>query len=181
MQPPPLLIAIVVGLVALLAAGIAAVSADESVETTEPVDPTVVILEPGENLVAWLGEPLPVAQLKQRIPAIESVSAWEPLTGKFYEPTSLSAGQGYIVTLAGAESVQWRRPMTPVKGNVTLHRGRNLVTWLGPDGWTIDRVALGIGRALVSAEWGGGGRVHACRSRDLRVSAYFEARRRALG
>ena len=156
MRSPLLLIGLILGLVAFLAAGLGTVSADESVETTEPVDPAVVTLQPGENLVGWLGEPLPVAQLKQRIPAIESVWAWEPLTAEFYEPTSLSAGQGYIVTLAGAESVQWRRPMTPVKGKVTLHPGRNLVTWLGPDGWTIDRVALGIGRALVSAEWESG-------------------------
>ena len=156
MRPPPLLIAIIVSLAALLAAGLAAVSADESIETNEPVDPAVVILQPGENLVGWLGDPLPVAQLKQRIPAIESVSAWEPLTAEFYEPTNLAAGQGYIVTLAGTESVQWRRPMMPVKGKVTLHRGRNLVTWLGSDDWTIDRVALGIGRALVRAEWKGG-------------------------
>ena len=153
MRPPRLLLAIIVSLAALLAAGLAVVSADESIETNEPVDPAVVILRPGENLVGWLGEPLPVAQLKRRIPAIESVSAWEPLTAEFYEPTSLSAGQGYIVKLAGTESVQWRRPMTPVKGKITLHRGRNLVTWLGPDDWTIDRVVLGIGRALVRAQW----------------------------
>ena len=44
--------------------------------------------------------------------------------------------------------------MTPVKGKVTLERGRNLVTWLGPDGWTIDRVVKGIGRSFVKADWG---------------------------
>ena len=156
MRLPRLLIGLILGLVACLAAGLGPLSADESAESTGPVDPAVVTLQPGENLVGWLGEPLPVAQLKQRLPAIESVSAWEPLTGQFYEPASLLAGQGYIVTLAGTEAVQWRRPMMPVKGKVTLHRGRNLVTWLGPDDWTIDRVALGIGRELVRAEWEGG-------------------------
>ena len=156
MRPPRLLIWLILGLVACLAAGLGPLSADETTETTGPVDPGVVTLQPGENLVGWLGEPLPIAQVKQRLPAIESVSAWEPLTGQFYEPASLLAGQGYIVTLAGTEAVQWRRPMMPVKGKVTLHRGRNLVTWLGPDDWTIDRVALGIGRALVRAEWEGG-------------------------
>ena len=154
MRSPRLLIAIVVSLAALLAVGLALVSADESIETPEPVDPAVVILEPGENLVGWLGEPLLVDHLMRQFPTIESVSTWEPLTAEFYEPTSLLAGQGYVVTLSGAESVQWRRPMTPVKGKVTLERGRNLVTWLGPGGWTIDRVAKGIGRALVKAEWG---------------------------
>ena len=156
MRLPRLLIGLILGLVACLAAGLGPLLADETTETTGPVDPGVVTLQPGENLVGWLGEPLPIAQVKQRLPAIESVSAWEPLTGQFYEPASLLAGQGYIVTLAGTEAVQWRRPMMPVKGKVTLHRGRNLVTWLGPDDWAIDRVALGIGRALVRAEWEGG-------------------------
>ncbi len=141
-------------LAALLAAGLAVASADESIEPTETVAPSIVILRPGENLVGWLGEALPVDRLMRRFPAIESVSAWEPLSGKFYEPASLVAGQGYVVTLSGDKSVQWRRPMTPVKGKVTLQRGRNLVTWLGPDGWTIDRVVLGIGRALIHAEYG---------------------------
>ena len=137
----------------LLAAGWAVALADEA---TEPVDFAVVTLEPGENLVGWLGEELPVDQLMRQFPAIESVAAWEPLSGNFYEPTSLLAGQGYVLTLSGTESVEWRRPMTPVKGKITLHRGRNLVTWLGPDGWTIDRVVLGIGRSLVRAQWEGG-------------------------
>lgn len=149
----PLSLILLTGLIALLAAGWVDVLADEA---TGPIDPAVVTLEPGENLVGWLGEELPVDQLMRRFPAIESVAAWEPLSGRFYEPTSLLAGQGYVVTLSGTESVQWRRPMIPVKGKITLHRGRNLVTWLGPHDWTIDRVALGIGRALVSAQWEGG-------------------------
>ena len=154
MRPPRHLIALIISLAALLAAGLGVASADESIETTEPVDPAVVVLEPGDNLVGWVGEALPVDQLKRRFPAIESVSAWEPLTAKFYKPTSLSAGQGYVVMLSGTESVQWRRPMTPVKGKVTLQRGRNLVTWLGPDDWSLDRVTKGIGSSFVEAEWG---------------------------
>lgn len=143
---------VLTSLIALLAAGSTA-SADEA---TEPVDYAVVTLELGENLVGWLGEELPVDSLKRQFPAIESVEAWEPLSGNFYEPTSLLAGRGYVLTLSGTESVEWRRQMTPVKGKITLRPGRNLVTWLGPNDWTIDRVALGIGRALVRAQWQGG-------------------------
>ena len=68
MRSPRLLIAIVVSLAALLAVGLALVSADESIETPEPVDPAVVILEPGENLVGWLGEPLLVDHLNEAVP-----------------------------------------------------------------------------------------------------------------
>ena len=92
MRLPRLLIGLILGLAFLWAAGLGPLSADETTETTGPVDPGVVTLQPGENLVGWLGEPLPIAQLKQRLPAIESVSAWEPLTGQFYEPASLLAG-----------------------------------------------------------------------------------------
>lgn len=141
------------GVIALLAADWDLALADEA---NEPMDPALVTLEPGENLVGWLGDAMPVDQLIRRIPAIESISAWEPLQRTFYEPTRLLAGAGYVLTLSGSESLDWRRPVTPVKGKITLHRGRNLVTWLGPDDWTIDRVALGSGRALVRAQWEGG-------------------------
>ncbi|MXZ88512.1 MAG: carboxypeptidase regulatory-like domain-containing protein [Dehalococcoidia bacterium] len=137
-------------LAAILASGWDVASAEES---AEPVDPGVVVLEPGENLVGWLGAPLPVERLTTQFPPIETVRAWEPLSGKFYEPASLLPGQSYVFTVSGTESLQWRRPMTPVKSRVMLERGRNLVAWMGPDGWTIRQVARGIGRALVRAEW----------------------------
>ena len=122
-------------------------------ESAEPVDPGVVVLEPGENLVGWLGAPLPVERLTTQFPAIETVRAWEPLSGKFHEPASLLPGQAYVFTVSGTESLQWQRPMTPVRSKITLERGRNLVVWMGPDGWTIEQVARGIGGALVRAEW----------------------------
>ena len=146
-----LLFVLAVTLGATLAVGNGVAVAEEP---TDSVDPSVVVLEPGENLVGWLGEELPFDRLMRRFPAIDSISTWEPLSGEFYEPASLRAGQGYVITLSGTETVQWRRPMTPVTGKVTLERGRNLVAWLGPDGWTIDRVVQGVGRALIKAEWG---------------------------
>lgn len=129
--------------------------ADESIEPTEPVDPSIVVLEPGHNYVGWVAAPLSVDVLMRRIPEITAVRAWDGLRQRSYTPTDLTAGMGVRVTLSGEELRTWRRPMTPVKGKIELHRGRNLVTWLGPDGWTIDRVVLGIGRSFVKAEWGG--------------------------
>lgn len=148
MRPPRLLIGLIVSPAALLAAGLAVASADEDIEATEPVDPSVVVLEPGENLVGWVGDALPVDQLQRRFPEIESIAAWQPLSRSFYEPTSLMAGQGYVITLSGTEPVQWRRPMTPVTGKVTLRPGDNLVAWLGLDGTPLNQAVRGIGQAF---------------------------------
>ena len=73
---------------------------------------------------------------------------------RFYEPESLEAGSGYLISLSGETPVSWRRSLTPIKGLTELQQGRNLVAWLGPDDWTIEHVLQGIGRAFVRAEWG---------------------------
>ena len=153
MRPPRHLIALIISLAALsLAAGLGIASADE--EPEQP-NPSLSILAPGHNYFGWVGPSLSVANLKRRFPEIESIRAWDALRQKSYEPTNLDPGMGVRVTLSGDDPVEWQRPMTPVKSRVELHRGRNLVAWLGPDNWPIERVVLGIGRSLIQAEWGG--------------------------
>lgn len=120
------------------------------------MDPSVLQLESGEHLVGWLGDSVSAQDIINRIPGIESIHAWDPVLQAFIEPDDLTAGRGHLVRIRDGEEVTWDRPLTPVKSRIRLHRGRNLVTWLGPDDWPIDHVALGIGRALVKAEWDGG-------------------------
>jgi len=139
----------------MLAAGWAVVSADESVEPEEPADPSIVVLEPGENLVGWVGDSRSVALLKRQVAGIESVKGWDAQAQQYVDAESLEPGKGYVITLGGGESVSFRRPVTPVLGKIELKRGRNLVTWLGPDDWSIDRVVLGVGRSLVRVDWNG--------------------------
>ena len=150
-------LAVAVGLVALGAAGFVVAAGDDEAESTEErVDPAIVVLEPGENLVGWVGNSRSVAQIKRLARGIESVEEWNPYTQRRVAAISVDAGKGYIITLGGEESASFRRPMTPVKGRLELKRGRNLVTWLGPDDWAIDRVVLGIGGALTRVQWDGG-------------------------
>ncbi|MCY3567417.1 MAG: carboxypeptidase-like regulatory domain-containing protein, partial [Chloroflexi bacterium] len=130
-------------------------SADESVEPEEPVDPSIVVLEPGENLVGWIGDSRSVALLKRQAPAIESVKGWDAQAQQFVDVESLDPGKGYAITLGSEDSALFRRPMTPALGKIELKRGRNLVTWLGPDDWSIDRVVLGVGRSLLRVDWNG--------------------------
>ena len=170
--PARLLIVLLLGLGVFLAAGWSVSSADEEQdqpeqqeeqeiepadesEQPEPVDPTLLQLTAGEHLVGWVGNAVSVRQIARQHPAIESVRAWDALLQEWSEPSELTPGTGYVVTVREGEEVSWKRPLTPVKSRMQLYRGRNLVTWLGPDDWTIDRVALGIGRSLVQAEWDG--------------------------
>ena len=136
----------------LLAAGLAAASADEEPEQS---DASLTILEPGNNFIGWVGSSFSVTRLKSQFPDVEAVRAWDALKQQVYEPTNLDSGMGVWITLTGDQAVEWRRPMVPVKGKVELRRGRNLVAWLGPDDWPIERVVSGIGRSLNRAEWGG--------------------------
>ena len=156
--PPRLPIALLFGIAILLAASWAAVSAQESKEANPPetVDPTVLQLDAGQHLVGWLGDTRSVQRIERQHPAIESIQAWDALRQELHEPEQLVAGEAYVVTVREGEQVTWQRPMTPVKSRIQLRRGRNLVTWLGPDNWPLDRVAMGIGRALIQAEWHGG-------------------------
>ncbi len=135
----------------LLAAGAALASADEA---TEGEDAAVVTLVPGDNIVGWVSSPHSVAGIKYRYPEIESILAWDALNQRMYEPVLLEPGMGLMFTLAGDQSVELPRPLTPAGGKTTLERGRNFVAWLGPDDWSIDRVVQGIGGAFVRAEWG---------------------------
>ena len=110
-------------------------------------------LQPGANLIGWLGEALPVERLREEIPAVTAVESWNPLAQRFAPAEALEPGRGYLIVLSGDEPIQWEPPEDPVLGTVRLRRGRNLVAWVGPDGWTIDRVVQGVGSSFLRAEW----------------------------
>ena len=151
MRPPRHLIALIISLAALLAAaGFGVAAADEGSELEAPANS---VLLPGYNYVGWVGAPVSVASLKTRFPEIESIRAWDALLQRSFPPSTLTPGMGVRIEVSGEDAIKWQRPMTPVKGKVELRRGRNLVAWLGPDDWPIDRVVLGIGRSIIRAEW----------------------------
>lgn len=113
----------------------------------------VKLLQPGNNLVGWLGDTRAVERLRSDISEISIVEEWDTRARRFVQAEALEPGRGYRIVLSGDESVRWEPPEDPVLGTVRLRRGRNLVAWLGPDNWKIDRVVQGIGSAFVQAEW----------------------------
>ena len=154
MTPIRALVLAALALALWLTAGIA--SADE------PTDPqTATRLHPGINLIGWVGEPTPVAQLFREIPQLEAVWAWDAelddwIVAARNAPEWLgglgrvTAGMGLRMQLSGDAPVIWDRSTEPTRGLVKLRTGWNLVAWSGADGAPIENVAKGIGWSLRS-------------------------------
>ena len=146
-------LAIVAALTALLlATGLAA--AQDPPETA-----TATRLEPGLNLVGWVGEPTPVSQLFREIPRLEAIWAWDAelrdwIVAAPNAPEWLgglgrvTAGMGLRMQLGGDQSFVWQRSTEPTRGLVKLRTGWNLVAWSGADGAAIGDVVKGIGWSL---------------------------------
>ena len=146
-------LAIVAALAALLlSAGLAA--AQDPPETA-----TATRLEPGLNLVGWVGEPTPVSQLFQQIPRLEAIWAWDAELRDWIVAAPgapewlgglgrVTAGMGLRMQLGGEQPYLWERSTEPTRGLVKLRTGWNLVAWSGADGAAIDDVVKGIGWSL---------------------------------
>ena len=74
MRPPRHLIALIISLAALLAAGLGVVSADEEIEQPERV---VTVLEPGDNLVGWISDSGSISGLFRSIPDLNAIWAFD--------------------------------------------------------------------------------------------------------
>ena len=124
-----------------------------------PESRTATRLEPGINLVGWVGESTSVSQLFREIPQLESVWAWDAELDDWIvagrdAPERLgwlwrvSPGMGLRLALGGEESFAWERSTEPMRGLVELRTGWNLVAWSGADGAPLEQVAKGIGWSL---------------------------------
>lgn len=120
-------------------------------------------LQPGDNFAGWIGETLPLAELFEQFPQIESITAWDALalreiTSSTLEAvgdralTALETGAAYVIRVGGTESIYWNQPVEPAARKLQLHGRENWVAWMGPDDWPIEDVAKGLGVSLVSIE-----------------------------
>ncbi len=149
------LIALGAIVVAILIATTVAQAADADTETIE--------LEPGDNFIGWVAEPIAVADIFEAIPAASLIYRWHADTRHWqYAIREVGGNLGVLVPgmaatirIEGNQSVEWERPLTLASGMVTLHSGVNWVAWNGRDEWPLDDVARGIGKSLVSIEVGG--------------------------
>ena len=142
-----------------IAAALAALLLSAGLTNAQEPPETATRLEPGLNLVGWVGEPTPVSQLFQQIPRLEAIWAWDAelrdwIVAAPNAPEWLgglgrvTAGMGLRMQLGGDQPYLWRRSTQPTRGLVKLRTGWNLVAWSGADGAAIGDVVKGIGWSL---------------------------------
>ena len=123
-------------------------------------DTEVLELQPGNNFVGWVAEPIAVADIFDAIPAASLIYRWNADERTYRSAVremdgtleTIEPGMAVKIRIDGRKAVQWERPLTPAKGMVTLYSGVNWVAWIGRDGWPLDKVARGIGSSLISIE-----------------------------
>ena len=143
-----------------LAAGVLTVATTSAFGSDEATE--TIRLEPGDNYVGWVSDPISVDELFTAIPEAALIYAWDAdrrvwhsaIPGAGGPLETMEPGMAAMIRIGGTRSVQWARPLTPAKGMVTLYRGVNWVSWLGRDEWPLDQVVRGIGRSLVSIRVG---------------------------
>ena len=124
-----------------------------------PESQTATRLEPGINLIGWVGESTSTSQLFREIPQLETIWAWDAELDDWIvagrgAPEWLGglgrvrAGMGLRLILGGEEPFVWERSTEPTSGLVELRTGWNLVAWSGANGAPLEQVAKGIGWSL---------------------------------
>ena len=123
-------------------------------------DTEVLELQPGDNFIGWVAEPIAVDDVFEQIPAASLIYTWNADSRSWQYAIrevggtleTLQPGMAAKIRIEGRRTVRWERPLTPAKGMVTLYSGENWVAWNGRDEWPLDQVARGIGSSLVSIE-----------------------------
>ncbi|MXX81002.1 MAG: carboxypeptidase regulatory-like domain-containing protein [Chloroflexi bacterium] len=139
------------------------IAADERADNTPGL--RTITLQPGDNFVGWVDEPISLDDLLDQLPALERISTWDAdeqlevsatLDDRRWSGSlqSLEPGGAYVLRLGGDLPVEWTRPIVPAAGLVELRTGENWAAWLGPDDWAITDVAKGIGVFLTEIRLG---------------------------
>ena len=140
-------------LVAATPARVSAASAGPETATT--------VLEPGWNMVAWLGPEAPATDLFEAVPALRRAWAWDAEQQRYLSSTrtsvaghglrTLEPGMGLWLDLGGNAPFEWRQDVARGGVLVSLRAGQNLVGWAGADGMEPGEALARLGASLVSA------------------------------
>ncbi len=151
MRPRRLRPALLAALAALLlAAGLAPASPSEAADETAEVETITTVLQPGWNMVGWVGPDTPVSELFDAIPALRTVSTWDSWVGEYRyawprrqdELPMLKPGMGLWLYLSGETPVQWTRPAATDGVVLRLRAGLNLAA-IAADG-AVERFNEGV-------------------------------------
>ncbi len=151
---------VVVAALLLAALGLGVASTHGSASAQEPASDTITTeLQPGWNLIGWMGPDTTASDLFDKIPALLVVAAWDRDAARYAwarrggtvppELAQLTRGQGLFLWVSGSEPVDWTRPASAEGMLLTLAEGYNLVGWAGLDGTPIAEAVGRFGEALV--------------------------------
>jgi len=111
-------------------------------------------LQPGWNMVGWLGPEASVSELFDLIPELTHVSAWDAEQQRYdrmsqsLAPSSraliLTPGRGVWMYIGGNKPVEWTRPIASDPAPVLLREGRNLVGWTGRAGTQVRQALAAV-------------------------------------
>ena len=147
----------------LWAGGLEAALADDGAPSLP--ESITTTLEPGDNRIGWVAEPVSPEELFEQLPQVELVYSWDAhssryeiaaprLPQRYWTLQFLEPGHSYVLRLSGPDEVEWQRSTLPARGLVELRTGENWAAWLGPDDWAITDVAKGIGGFLTEIRFG---------------------------
>ena len=161
MPLPGLRRALVVGLV-LLALGVGLASTSGSASAQAPPSGTITTqLQPGWNMIGWLGPDTSAGELFEAIPALNFIVAWDGGAQRYRWVWRASlglqalpwiqGGRGLALHIGGEAAVEWTRPAAEGVVLLPLRAGANLVAWGGLDGTPIEEALDWLGDAVVGA------------------------------
>ncbi|MXY80265.1 MAG: hypothetical protein F4Y94_11455 [Chloroflexi bacterium] len=154
--------ALVVVAVVVAAVGVGLWSAHGSASAQAPAASTISTeLQPGWNLVGWMGPDTTTRALFDAIPELNLIVAWDDVAQRHrwaWRPAigsrgmqEIGRGRGLALHIGGESAVEWTRPAAEGVVLLPLQAGNNLVTWGGPDGTPIDEALDWLGDAVMSA------------------------------
>ena len=116
-----------------LGAGIASTATTSAAESPAAPGAGAITteLQPGWNMVGWVGPETLPGQLFEELPALRLISAWDAeeqryrraQRDQYEELPTLLAGMGLWLFIAGAAPVEWTRPAAPDGVVLRLTRG----------------------------------------------------------
>ena len=154
--------ALVVVAVVVAAVGVGLWSARGTASAQTPAASTITTqLQPGWNMVGWMGPDTTTRELFDTIPELNLIVAWDGEAQRHrwaWRPAirsrglqEITRGRGLALHIGGASAVEWTRPAAEGVVLLRLHAGHNLVTWGGPDGTPIEEALDWLGDAVMSA------------------------------
>ena len=146
--------------VAALGVGLASTSGSASAQAP-PSGTITTQLQPGWNMIGWLGPDTSAGELFEAIPALNFIVAWDGGAQRYRWVWRASLGQqalpwiqggrGLALHIGGESAVEWTRPAAGGVVLLPLRAGANLVAWGGSDGTPIEEALDWLGDAVVGA------------------------------